>query len=44
MAIDGYGDREERGRDCEIWKEKRENFGKWVYMWHWDSDYVNEII
>ena len=26
MMIDDYGDGEERGRDCEIWKEKRENY------------------
>jgi len=22
MAMDGYGDVEERGRECEIWKRK----------------------
>jgi len=28
MAIDCYGDGEERCRECEIWKEKRENYDK----------------
>jgi hypothetical protein len=28
MVIDVYGDREWRGRECEIWKEKRENYDK----------------
>jgi len=26
MAIDDYGEGEERGRECEIWKKKRENY------------------
>jgi len=25
LAIDDYDEGEERGRECEIWKEKREN-------------------
>jgi len=28
--IDDYGEREERGWECEIWKEKRENYDKLV--------------
>lgn len=28
MAINGYGDREERGRECEIWKEIWENYDR----------------
>jgi len=28
MTIDNYGDGKERGRDCEIWKEKRKNYEK----------------
>jgi len=30
MEIDLYGDGEERGRECEIWKKKRENYDKWM--------------
>jgi len=30
MVIDDYDDGEERGRECEIWKEKRENYNKRV--------------
>jgi len=30
ILVDGYGDWEERGWECEIWKEKRENYYKWV--------------
>jgi len=26
MAIDSYNDEKEKGRECEIWKEKRENY------------------
>ncbi|KEH30314.1 hypothetical protein MTR_4g067070 [Medicago truncatula] len=28
LAINDYGEEEERGRKCEIWKEKRENYDK----------------
>jgi len=28
MAIDGYVGEEERGREYDIWKEIRENYGK----------------
>jgi len=28
LAIDDYGEGEERGRECVIWKEKRENYDK----------------
>jgi len=28
ISITGYGDGEERGRGCEMWKEKRENLEK----------------
>jgi len=28
IAIDGYDDGEERGRECAIWKEKRVNYDK----------------
>jgi len=28
MVIDDYGDGEKRGGECEIWKEKRENYDK----------------
>jgi len=28
FVIDDYGVKEERSRDCEIWKEKRENYDK----------------
>ena len=30
LAIDDYGEGEERGRECVIWKEKRENYDKWL--------------
>jgi len=30
MVIDDYGEGEERGRVCEKWKEKRENYSKCV--------------
>jgi len=26
VTIDDYGDGEERGRECEIWKKIRENY------------------
>jgi hypothetical protein len=26
MVIDDYGEGEERGQECDIWKEKRENY------------------
>jgi len=29
-AIDGHGDKEEGGRECETWKEKREKYDKSV--------------
>jgi len=28
MVIDDYGVGEERGQECAIWKEKRENYDK----------------
>ncbi|AES60380.1 hypothetical protein MTR_1g044730 [Medicago truncatula] len=28
LSIDDYGEGEEKGRECEIWKEKRENYDK----------------
>jgi len=28
ISIDDYGDGEERGRECEIWNEIRENYDK----------------
>jgi len=28
MTIDSYNDEEERGRECKIWKKKRENYDK----------------
>jgi len=30
MVIDDYGEGEERGRECEIWKDKIENYDKYV--------------
>jgi hypothetical protein len=30
LTIDDYGDLEETGRECEILKDKRENYDKWV--------------
>jgi len=30
LAIDNYGKREERGRKCDIWKEKKESYDKWL--------------
>ena len=54
MMIIGYGDWEERGQECEIWKEKRENYDKWMLyertivwvQWFgvWVSIYIKIIV
>lgn len=30
LTIEDYGECEERGRECEIWKKKRESYDKWL--------------
>jgi len=44
MMIDDYDNWEKRGQECEIWKEKRYNYDKWVSSRPRLSDYVSKMI
>jgi len=44
MVIDDYGDGEKRGGECEIWKEKRDNYDNECHLKNRDSGCVSVMI
>lgn len=44
MTINDYVDGEERGGECEIWKEKKRIMISDCHLKEWDFDHVSEMI